>query len=228
MSKEDKKSIWQRKTADIRRQHQFTNIYKDNLWGRGSGKYYSGSGSYREDLIIPYKEWLGDFISRENIQSIVDLGCGDFNVGGQLASLVPKYIGVDIVKGLIQDNKNRFGSSSVSFECLDIVADELPDGDVCLVRQVLQHLSNAEIIQVLNKLNKYKYSVITEMVYDKSKTNMYNADIKENRETRRSQKSGVYLEEAPFSREFEIVKILPYGKDENLVMSLLCGDNTKL
>jgi hypothetical protein len=43
-----------------------------------------------------------------------------------------------------------------------MVANALPDGDVCLIRQVFQHLSNAEVNEVLRKLNKFKKVYITE------------------------------------------------------------------
>ena len=36
----------------------------------------------------------------------------------------------------------------VDFRVLDITSDEIPPGDVCFVRQVLQHLSNQSIINL--------------------------------------------------------------------------------
>lgn len=212
------------KEMEINRKQQFTNIYEKNLWGGNAGEFYSGSGSYREDLIAPYIEWLSSFIVQENIQNIVDLGCGDFNVGSRLTSMVSHYTGVDIVEKVIQSNIKKYGNDNVNFMCLDIVSDDLPDGELCLVRQVLQHLSNAEIQRILDKLKKYKYSVIVEMVYDKAKAHQYNADINMDRSTRRNQKSRVYLEEAPFCKEIEIIKILPYSENINLCISLLYGD----
>jgi len=35
--------------------------------------------------------------------------------------------------------------ADAQFLCLDIISDELPDGDLCLLREVLQHLSNREM-----------------------------------------------------------------------------------
>lgn len=212
-------------SMDMNRKQEFTDIYERNLWGGVKGEYYSGSGSYRDDLVGPYIEWLKEFITKEKIESIVDLGCGDYNIGKRLSILGPQYIGVDIVEGLTQYNEKYYGNSNVKFMCLDIVSDDLPDGELCLIRQVFQHLHNSEIKQVLNKLNKYKYSVITEMVYDKAKASTYNIDIKDSRSTRRNQKSGVYLEENPFSKEIEIIKVLPYGENVNLVISLLRGSD---
>ncbi|MFN5513605.1 MAG: methyltransferase domain-containing protein [Cyanobacteriota bacterium] len=77
------------------------------------------------------------------------MGCGDFQVGQQLLPLCSSYIGIDIVKVLIENNNNKFKDTKASFLCLNIIEDDLPTGDVCFVRQVLQHLSNAEITKIL-------------------------------------------------------------------------------
>ena len=56
-----------------------------------------------------------------------------------------KYIAVDIVENLIERNKTLFKEDNLEFHCLDIVEDDLPKADCIILRQVLQHLSNAEI-----------------------------------------------------------------------------------
>jgi hypothetical protein len=96
--------------------------------------------------------------------TVVDLGCGDFELGRQLVARAQSanYIGCDIVPELVENLSTRYANERVRFKCLDIVADELPDGDVCLIRQVLQHLSNAEIMKVLRKLHKFRRVYITE------------------------------------------------------------------
>ena len=45
---------------------------------------------------------------------------------------------------------------------LDIAADYLPSGDCALLRQVLQHLSNAEVQNILRKITGFKYIILTE------------------------------------------------------------------
>ena len=94
--------------------------------------------------------------------TVVDLGCGDFRVGQQILGPGVRYIGVDVVPELILHNNKAHGAENVRFECLDAAADDLPDGDVCLIRQVFQHLSNDEISRVLNKIGAYKVTLITE------------------------------------------------------------------
>jgi hypothetical protein len=95
---------------------------------------------------------------------IVDLGCGDFAVGEKLLRSVNnlRYIGCDIVPELISYNQYHFGMANVEFNTIDIVSGALPDGHVCLIRQVFQHLSNSEISTILPKLAKYKYVYVSE------------------------------------------------------------------
>ena len=97
--------------------------------------------------------------------------------------------------------------------CLDIVEDKLPEGDLCLIRQVLQHLSNDDILKVLGKLKQYKYALITEHVTVKDKAAVINADIHTGHRTRNALLSGVYLDEPPFSMNCEVILRTPYDAD---------------
>ena len=70
---------------------------------------------------------------------------------------------------MIEQNKKKFFALNVDFRVLDIARDALPSGDICFVRQVLQHLSNFHIQEFLKLMSdKYKYLVITEHLPDKS------------------------------------------------------------
>ncbi len=86
--------------------------------------------------------------------TIVDLGCGDFQVGRALATKLPdlNYVRCDIVPELITHSRTSMRPHESVFGG-HIVADPLPAGDVYLVRQVLQHLSNAEIMSSLQRVS---------------------------------------------------------------------------
>ena len=122
----------------------FTTVYEKNKWGGQKGEFSSGTGSTDEQIVSAYISTVSKKASHENFRELtfVDLGCGDFRVGKQLLPLCAYYIGVDIVKPLINYNQQRYGNQRTHFQYLDIVRDRLPVGDVCFVRQVLQHLSN--------------------------------------------------------------------------------------
>ena len=124
---------------------------------------------------------------------------------------------------MIESHKKNFSSEHVNFMCLDIVEDELPDGDLCLIRQVLQHLNNNDIAKILEHCRKYKYVIITEHVTVKSKARNFNIDIHEGHQYRITLASGVYLEEAPFNIKLENLLIIPYDSqgETELRMSLI-------
>jgi len=95
---------------------------------------------------------------------LCDLGCGDFNIGKQLLAHTSKYLAVDIVPALIFRNQKVFIDPKLKFKCLDIAKDDLPAGDCAIIRQVMQHLSNAEVHNILLKLKQYKYLIVTEHI----------------------------------------------------------------
>lgn len=176
----------------------FTRIYQKKEWGSGPGEFFSGPGSV--DPSVPaYAEKIKKFIRGKRITTVVDLGCGDFRVGSQIQLPDVKYIGIDVVQPLIQYNQVKYGSDDISFRCLDIIKDELPDAELCLLRQVLQHLSNEEIIQVLQNVHKYEYLVVTEVQPKPSIRIVPNKTKPHDYSTRLSNGSGIYLDCLPFN-----------------------------
>ena len=144
------KKPWPTKDAMIQ-------IYKEGLWGRGDSKFFSGEGSHHLDLVNPYLDKVIEFLKSFSTPiSVCDVGCGDFNIGKELFGHAKSYIGIDIVPDLITYNKNKFKATNLEFICLDIAKDSLPKTDCAIIRQVLQHLSNEEIISIVDKLYNFK------------------------------------------------------------------------
>ncbi len=177
----------------------FSAIYENHVWGGASGDYYSGSGS-DETLARPYAEAVKRFMLERGIKRVVDLGCGDFRVGSLIAASRVDYLGIDVVPKLIARNKAKYRSANVSFDCLDIISDELPDADLCLIRQVFQHLSNWQIQAIIKKLDKYPIVLVTEHYPAPETTNVIpNRDKVAGADTRILQNSAVFLELPPFN-----------------------------
>lgn len=176
----------------------FSDIYERHAWGGEGEAYCSGSGS-TERHAARYADAVGRFVRDRGIRTIVDLGCGDFVVGRRLISPDVSYIGVDLVEELIRRNRERHGAPGVSFACLDITSDPLPDGDLCLVRQVLQHLSNDQIGAVLRNVRKYPFVLITEHYPAPGVNAVPNKDKPHGADTRIYDDSAVYLDRPPFS-----------------------------
>jgi SAM-dependent methyltransferase len=175
----------------------FSAIYRDNVWGGEPGSYCSGSGS-NDRFVRSYVEMVRSFIRAEKIASVVDLGCGDFVVGGMIVDDRIKYVGVDVVDDLVERNNRLFGKGNVSFLSSDIISEPLPDGDLCLIRQVLQHLANDEIGSILGKLEKYRFVMITEHYPSPSAAVVPNRDKPHGGDTRILDHSGVFLDAPPF------------------------------
>ena len=182
-------------------------IYAEKLWGGNSTDFYSGIGSHHEQFVQPYVDAVSRFlISHQSELTVCDLGCGDFNVGRQLLDYTKRYVAVDIVEELIERNKGLFQSSKLEFQCLDIAIDELPSGDCAIVRQVLQHLSNAEVLSITQKLKDYKYVIVTEHIplgdFEPNK------DIISGQGIRFKKQSGVNLLEPPFQLQIKHMRRL--------------------
>jgi len=181
-------------------------IYEMRLWG-GAADYYSGEGSHHPTLVAPYVEAVSSFLATfERPITVCDLGCGDFNVGKELVQYTKKYIAVDIVQELVARNKEKFKAENLVFQCLDIAENDLPIADCAIVRQVLQHLSNAEIQRIASKFSNYSYVIVTEHLPEGDF--IPNVDIISGQGIRLKKKSGVNLLAPPFNLKVKQVEEL--------------------
>ena len=172
-------------------------IYDQKLWGGCDVDFYSGAGSHHPEIVTPYIETLTLFLKSFAKPLVVcDLGCGDFNVGKNLVKFTQKYVAVDIVPSLIARNNKKFKDENLEFQTLDIAKDDLPKGDCALLRQVLQHLSNQEVLSVVNQLKNYSYVIVTEHLPTGSF--IPNKDIISGQGIRLKKQSGINLLDPPF------------------------------
>ncbi|WP_040279794.1 class I SAM-dependent methyltransferase [Psychroserpens damuponensis] len=202
-----KKTPWPTKKA-------MEQVYDMNLWGTHTTPFYSGEGSHHPEFVHPYVEAVTSFLtSFDKALVVCDLGCGDFNIGKNLVKHTANYIAVDIVANLIAHNRATFIANNLEFQCLDLAVDELPQGDCAILRQVLQHISNAEIQCVLAKLKHFKYIILTEHL--PVADFIPNIDIISGQGIRLKKQSGVNVLVSPFN--FEV-------KNERLLSSIILKD----
>ena len=176
----------------------FQRVYSSKIWGDSPGGFCSGPGS-DGPASDDYCNSVISFIRAHRIESVIDLGCGDFSIGRRIVDATGiLYTGVDVVPELIAHHKGRIQSSTINFLCADITRDSLPLADLCLVRQVLQHLSNEEIEKVLANLCNFATILVSEDVPLHPKS--FNHDKPHGPDIRASYDSGVYLDRPPFSR----------------------------
>lgn len=200
----------------------FTDIYSSKRWGSKKGeKFYSGKGSHHSTVVKPYIECVLSIIRELDTPStVVDIGSGDFHIGSQISGFTEHYYACDIVKYLQEYNRTKFKEKNVSFLHLNAVLDEWPKGDIVLIRQVLQHLSNSDIMVIIKKFKKYKTIVVTEHVpFGNYKKNL---DINVGFATRLLRGSGVDLLASPFNLiGFDAFLVCNVTQDNGLIQTTL-------
>jgi len=213
---ENEKKAWPTRNA-------MEQIYEMKLWGDNNSEFYSGDGSHHPEIVNPYITAVTAFlISFESPLVVCDLGCGDFNIGQELVKHTEKYIAVDIASNLINFNKNKFKNEKLEFHCLDIAVDDLPFGNCALIRQVLQHLSNVEVQNILHKLKMYKYVILTEHIPNGEFTP--NKEIISGQGTRLKSQSGINIFTAPFNFKVKAQKkvlAIRLNNSEGLIVTSL-------
>jgi len=182
-------------------------IYEMKLWGGQEFDFYSGKGSHHTEIVNPYITVVKIFLKSFNEGlKVCDFGCGDFNVGAALVKYTQRYVAVDIVGNLIEHNKEKFKEENLEFHCLDIAVDDLPSGDCAVLRQVLQHLSNTEVQQVLDKITAFKYVILTEHLPEGEF--VPNKDIISGQGIRLKKHSGLNVLAPPFNLQVKSAKQL--------------------
>lgn len=139
-------------------QHRFEKIYATNLW-----QYGSGEGS------LPihtkgYVRFIERFIRSRAITSVVDVGCGDWQFSRSIDWHGANYRGFDVVRPVIEANVAKYANDSISFHLAPEEFADLPEADLLIAKDVLQHWSHQTIQTFLRVLPKYKYALITNSI----------------------------------------------------------------
>lgn len=190
-----------RRYGQMSLQETFSQIYTTNAWGGTPGSFVSGIGS-TDGQAAQYAAMVREFIRAHGVRSVVDVGCGDFVIGRELQVEGVRYTGVDIVPALIERNQREFGKDGIEFKCLDVTTATPPAADLCLVRQVFQHLSNAQVEAALRHLSAFRYLIISEHQPTGVPFRDFqpNTDKPHGPDTRVHDRSGIFLDQPPFNR----------------------------
>ena len=188
----------------LSRRELFSRIYARGAWGQAGepGDFFSGSGSGSE-AAAAYIRYVNGYLAKHGIDTIIDIGCGDFRVASRLDLTSRRYIGSDIVPELVARNEARFGAHNIRFLSLDAVAEDPPEGDLALLRQVLQHLNNHDVEAVLRRLKKFPHVIIADelpvhRVVEKNRDVIWGG-------TRLEAGSGLFLEAPPFNCRIDVL-----------------------
>ena len=145
---------------NLKRKIIFNLIFRSYHWRdyhkTNNNESNSGVGS---DLNVT-KQLIKDldiFLKSNQIESILDIACGDFFWMNKLISSNNhlNYLGLEIVGSIVENNIKIFSNQKVKFICSDVINEELPQNhDFILVRDFLIHIKNIDIINLIQKIKK--------------------------------------------------------------------------
>jgi hypothetical protein len=182
-------------------QQAFDEVYRKKIWQRGAAASGPGSEGYLADR---YVELIREYAARHNLRTAVDGGCGDFEVGSRIAPIFESYVALDVSPRIIGINRRRYdvlAKRNVTFAVADMMSGPLPPADLILIRQVLQHLSNAQIVKILANVesSNWRRVLVTEEVPHQKDASVPNLDLSSHGAgTRVAFGSGVYIDQEPF------------------------------
>jgi FkbM family methyltransferase len=139
---------------DIPHAEIFNFIYAADLWEGGSG---AGSSPQATES---YRAFLQGFLANKGIRSVVDAGCGDWQSSQLIDWSGIDYLGID-VSSIVMDNTTRFARDGVRFIEGDARTFELPSADLIIMKDVLQHWANLDIMAIIPKLARFRHCLIT-------------------------------------------------------------------
>jgi SAM-dependent methyltransferase len=150
----------------------FSNIYGKDKWNGGSGP-----GSAPENT-LQYREFLQGLIDINPSSQVVDVGCGDWQIGRLLDWSGVSYVGVDVVRSVTDANTGKYENDHTKFVCLDALSERIPTGDILLVKDVFQHWPNKAIVSFLDTyLPLFGTVVVTNDLSAKSHPARVNSNI---------------------------------------------------
>lgn len=130
----------------------FKVIYQQNSWLNKNTR--SGNGSDLTETPIVRLQ-IPQLIKKYGIKTMLDAGCGEFFWQKELDfSGIESYIGIDIVPEIIEHNQTKYPAARRSFMVLDMVEQDIPQVDLILCRDVLQHLSDDDVKQIIANMKK--------------------------------------------------------------------------
>lgn len=126
----------------------FTAIYRQNAWGHRESRSGPGSARIQTEHIV---DQLPGLFASLNVDTVLDIPCGDFEWMRFVDLGNVNYIGADIVPDAVANNQ-KYASDHIRFVQLDVVSGDLPKVDLVMVRDCLVHFSFELALRALNNI----------------------------------------------------------------------------
>lgn len=141
----------------------FEKIYEKERWGKDKGSGTGSSPKYCEK----YLAYLHGLLRTHS--SVLDLGCGDWQLYQGFDWGATRYRGVDIVSSVVARNRLQYATPNINFHCANFNDPEVlakafthntTGYDLVLCKDVLQHWSDVEITVWLRAIKKQQFKTL--------------------------------------------------------------------
>lgn len=151
----------------------FDQIYKKSSWASDSTSPKSGPGSTPNNAKI-YVEFVQQIISKYKVKSVIDVGHGDWAMWNNFDFEGTHYTGIEISANVHNYVKPKFTSKNKSFILKDIIRDQtIPEADLVICKDVLQHLNNNNVLNLLKLFSNCSLIIICNDFYTSMKFNEF-------------------------------------------------------
>ena len=153
----------------------FTSIFKSKHWVQDEDilpeKNISVSGHGSNIHTEQFNNLISsfsNFVEKYQIRSILDMPCGDFLWMNEfIKNKEIRYLGIDIVDNLINENKKKYKNQNVNFKTSDIINFNTEEKfDLVFMRDFFIHISNFDIKNVLSNIKKMNIKYFAFENYD--------------------------------------------------------------
>ncbi len=146
----------------------FQEIFEKNHWEQTES--VSGPGSSLEQTREIVKE-LPEVLATFQVNSLLDVPCGDFNWMRAVDFGKTTYLGADIVEALVAQNQATYGSPLRQFRQLNLLEDALPTVDLIFSRDCLVHFSFADTFRAIANFKKSGSTYLMTTTFPKTDAN---------------------------------------------------------
>ena len=130
---------------------KFTTVYRENLFKGSVSRSGEGSDLLQTEII---RKELPSLLEELKAKTLIDSPCGDFLWMKEVDLSDVSYLGIDIVKDIIEKNQAEYGNDKRDFIEINIIKNDIPRADVILSRDCLVHLSFDHCLKVIKNFKK--------------------------------------------------------------------------
>ena len=142
----------------------FTYIYENKIWGDGSFRHPLSGGGSNPDNAKPYVDFVKQIILDHKIDSVLDVGHGDWAMWRDYQFDGIQYTGVDVAAGISKSMTEKYGDKNKSFIQID-KETLLGDAELLICKDVMQHLSLTDVDSILLQTAKFPYLILCNAIY---------------------------------------------------------------